>query len=129
MANISVVNLTSGKMKLKSMIINGTSISVGQYEIARLQTVELDYRDKDWQSFSDFIMEVETNGLTYKVDLNKDHYFGGGQYRYPGSGSKVRYILSGLSEDKKAIQINYAYNSPDLDRYKYSSDLKYLKTA
>ncbi|PGH53998.1 hypothetical protein CRT60_29655 [Azospirillum palustre] len=91
-----------------------------------LRSIELDYRLTDWKNFSGFIIEVEKGSVSYRANLNKDHYFGGGDYRYPGSGAKVRYILSGLSPDNKKIQMNYAYNSPDLEKYKYSDDLKYL---
>lgn len=126
MANISIINLAGTDLSLKSLAINGKYISSESKIINMLGSVEFDYRDVDWQKFNDFIMEVERGGVIYRVDLNRDHYFSGSDYRYPGSGSKVRYILSGLSTDGKSIQFNTAYNSPDLPKYKYSSDLKYL---
>lgn len=126
MANITVLNLTGINLSLKSMTINGTSIPIENSHIHMLKSISLAYLLMDWNKFSDFIMEVERDSTSYKVDLNRDHYFGGGDYRYPGSGSKVRYILSGLSSDQKKIQMNYAYNSPDLEIYKYCTDLKYL---
>ncbi|WP_372398900.1 hypothetical protein ABMY26_19875 [Azospirillum sp. HJ39] len=126
MANITVFNLTGTDLSLKSMVINGTQLPFEKSQIPMLQSIELDYRLTDWKNFTNFIFEVEKESTSYRIDLNKDHYFGGGDYRYPGSGAKVRYILSGLSSDLKNIQMNYAYNSPDLDRYKYCDDLKYL---
>ncbi|WP_146191546.1 hypothetical protein [Azospirillum humicireducens] len=126
MANISVFNLTGTDIALKSISINGTSLPIENSQISMLGCIELDYRLTDWKNFSGLVIEIQKDSVTYKADLNKDHYFGGGDYRYPGSGSKVRYILSGLSVDGKKIQMNYAYNSPDLEKYKYSNDMKYL---
>ena len=126
MANITIFNLTGANLYLNSLKINGSAIHIEKSEINMLGSIDLDYREMDWKKFTDFTMDIEKDGKKYNIDLNNDHYFAGSDYIYPGSGAKIRYILSGTSEKKDQIQMNCAYNSPDLDKYKYCSDKKYL---
>lgn len=91
------------------------------------KSIIVSYDKKSWSDFSRIWLSVEIDGDTYSIDLNKDHYFYGGDYRYPGEGSAIVYIFSGFSEDKSVVQLGQAYAKAGDNTMFYSDDLKYLK--
>lgn len=98
------------------------------WKVRDVQTYCTLYEGKDWNDFSRMWLSVSVDGKKYSVDLNRDHYFYGGECHYPGIGSTVNYIFSGFGGDGTSIQLNLGYakdNSVDLT---YSNDFKYLQS-
>ncbi|WP_148294202.1 hypothetical protein [Azospirillum sp. B506] len=95
-------------------------------KIRDVQTYCTVYDEKDWNDFSRMWLTVSVDGKQYSVDLNRDHYFFGGDCHYPGIGSMVNYFFSGFSEDGTSIQFNEGYAKGYNNDLTYSSDFKYL---
>lgn len=89
----------------------------------------MDYDQKNWNDFERFWLSIEVDGISYAVDLNRDHYFSGGDYRYPGEGSQIVYFFSGFNPDNSMVQLNQIYAKAGDSDLSYCSDFKYLNRS
>lgn len=125
MGAFNLTNLLGSEIKVKKCEINQEKIAATQVKIKYPNTLIASYNGKKWNEFSGFILDIEFNGNEYHINLNKDHYFYGGEYHYPGEGSDIDIILFGTNTSGTQIQLRLAYckNSGDLliasDDYKY----------
>lgn len=126
MGDIRLTNLTSIQFIVKKLKINETEVINSDTGIGLIHTHIAKYDLKKSSDFTDLIIEVSVKNRIYKIDLNKEHYFGGGRYHYPGAESKVGYIFSGLSVDEKKIQLNLNYASDFSFPLTYCDDVKYM---
>ena len=91
------------------------------------------YNEKYYNNFDRMILEIKIDKKYYKVDLNKDHYFSGGEFHYPGKGAQVNYMLFGINSDKTKVEMCLTYGEyfggAGAKRLLYSNDKKYLDAA
>lgn len=134
MGSIAFTNAAGPDIKILYLKINDTTLfdesalpeKTRSAKIGDKQSVVLEYNDADWNDYKRMWMKVSVEGKTYSVDLNRDHYFAGGGFHYPGNGSMVNYFFSGFSDDGSKLQFNQCYASVDSYNLTYCSDFKYL---
>ncbi|WP_144428199.1 hypothetical protein [Azospirillum thiophilum] len=126
MGDVRLTNLTSIQFIVKKLKINDTEVINSDMGIGLIHTNIFDYSESESDKFKRLIIEVSVKNRIYKIDLNRDHYFGGGAHHYPGLESKVGYIFSGLSVDEKKIQLNLNYAPKYSYPLTYCDDLKYM---
>ncbi|TAJ12220.1 hypothetical protein DMA11_13800 [Marinilabiliaceae bacterium JC017] len=120
MGKISIVNALGVRMKL----IEGSPYTFDSTEINAESSITAEVNKK---SFEKFILELEApNGVRYRYNLNKDHWYGGnGVNHYPNLYSKVNIILCG--DRGSYIETKYNYGPEDDSTIcTYSSDSKAL---
>lgn len=119
MGKISIVNALGVQMKLiegSPYNFDSTTIPAGGSITAAVSN-----------NFQRFVLELEApNGVRYRYDLNKDHWYGGdGDNHYPNPNSKINIILRG--DRGSYIETNCSYGPDDQSTIcKYSSDSKGL---
>lgn len=126
MGAVNITNVVGLKVTINSFVINGTKIFSGIASLPFGRMYATQYNAKPWSQFQGMVMEITLDNCKYKVDLNKDHYFGGGDFHYPGDGSEVSYVLLGANSDATQIQMRLAYGQAGANRLLYSNDAKYL---
>lgn len=131
-SNVYITNTTSRSLMFLNLTINKKTV-FGYCEpkkIACGNTLKFIYNKKNWDEFSDIEIWVKIKDTSYAVDLNKDHYFGGGDFHYPGNGSHVNYVLSGMENNNSKIKLGLAYGESFAGigpkRLIYSNDAKYM---
>ncbi|WP_146191545.1 hypothetical protein [Azospirillum humicireducens] len=142
MGSLSFTNVCGSAIGISYLKINDTILieksKPSEYPEVKNKILEIpdknstifSYDNKSWNDFSRIWLSIEVGGDTYSIDLNRDHYFYGGDYRYPGEGSAIVYIFSGFSEDNSMVQLSQGYAKAGDNNMFYSNDLKYLnKTA
>lgn len=126
MGAFNLTNLLGGEIKIKKCEINNEKITIAREILRYPNTLMATYNEKKWSDFSDFILEIEFNGSMYCIDLNKDHYFYGDEYHYPGDGSDVDFILFGTNTTGTQVQLRLAYCKSDDAYLTASNDYKYM---
>lgn len=126
MGAVNLTNLTGGTVTLDKFSINKTSIGGGVNNIKYPNTVMLHYNEKKCSEFSSLIIEVTLNNSKYKIDLNKDHYFYGNAYQYPGEESDIDIVMFGTNNSGSQIQLRLSYCQEETYYLTASSDYKYM---
>lgn len=126
MGMVNLTNLVAKGLSINDFSINGTKIMGSLAHLRFGQTFMASYSEKLGSEFSSLNLVLVMNGNTYHVNLNKDHYFGGGDYHYPGSDSEVSYALFGTNDSASQIQFRLSYGKAESDHLMYSNDSKYL---
>lgn len=122
MGAVTLTNLTGATVSLNNFTINDTQITNNGAQIAPGATGSYFYSNKAWNSFEDINLDVVLNGSVYHVNLNRSHYFGGGDFHYPGDGSDVAYVLLGTNSSASSIGFMLAYRQTGAATLLYSSD-------
>ncbi|WP_144428200.1 hypothetical protein [Azospirillum thiophilum] len=133
MGVINVTNVCGRKIEIINLEINGTKLIDSSFSDIRKKVKISDtatfsgfYDEKNWDDFSSFQMKLDYIGKKYYVNLNRDHFFYGSNYRYPGWGSESNFIISGIGDGDKNIQLNLCYGKSGDFSLTYSNDFKYL---
>lgn len=126
MGAFNLTNLLGSDVKIVKCEVNKEPINVMSGNIRYPYTLMTAYNGKKWDEFSGFILEIEFNGAKYHVDLNKDHYFYGDKYQYPGDGSDVDFILFGTNTAGRQVQLRLAYCKSNDAYLTASNDYKYM---
>lgn len=133
--NVFITNMAGRSINISHFKINNTELIFpsSPFRMTIGEPYSALYNEKYYNNFERMILEVKIDQKTYKVDLNKDHYFGGGDFHYPGKGAQVNYMLFGVNSDQTKIQFCLAYGEYFGDtgakRLLYSNDTKYLDAA
>ena len=122
MGAANITNVTGSVIKIVKYEVNGVDLSAYGDAILPGETLNKTYDLQPWSDFSRFILQVYVNGNTYQIDLNDGHYFGGGDYHTPGSGSDVDFTLFGSSNGGKTINLLLAYRESGAPIYIASTD-------
>ncbi len=126
MGMVNLTNLAGRGITINSFSINNTKV-IGSLSHVRFgQTFMATYNDKPGSEFSSLKLVIVMDSVTYHIDLNKDHYFGGGDYHYPGNDSDVSYTLFGTNDSGSQIQFRLVYGKIGGDHLIYTNDAKYL---
>ncbi|MFD1626479.1 hypothetical protein ACFSBS_17705 [Azospirillum griseum] len=123
---VNLTNLAGKGISINSFSINGTEITGNLKHLRFGQTFMASYNDKPGSQFTSLKLVLVMSGVTYHIDLNKDHYFGGGEYHYPGDDSDVSYTLFGTNDSGSQMQFRLVYGKGGSDRLIYTNDTKYL---
>ncbi len=126
MGAVNLTNLVGKGISINNFSINDTAITGALNHLRFGQTFLATYNEKPGSQFSSLKLVLLMNGNTYHVDLNRDHYFGGGDYHYPGDDSDVSYALFGTNDSGSQIQLRLVYGKIGSDHLIYSNDSKYL---
>lgn len=126
MGQVNLTNLTGTPVTIGKFEINGDLIAQNGTSIGSGNTLEGRYSNKDWNGFEDLILDVNLNDQSYHVNLNRSHYFGGGDYHYPGSGSDVNYVLLGLNSSGSKVVMMEAYRQEGAAYFLHDGDHKNL---
>ena len=126
--NINLTNITGQDITIANFSVNNKQLCANGTLILSGATFPFYYdeKGKGWNDFSDLTLEVTLNGNPYHVNLNRDHYFGGNDFHYPGAGSDVNYVLLGTNSSGSQIQFRLAYRQAGAATFLYSSDSKVL---
>jgi hypothetical protein len=71
-------------------------------------------------------LDIDLNNRSYHINLNRDHYFGGGDFHYPGDGSDVNYVLMGLNRGGNKVYMMQVYCQEGADHFLFDADSKVL---
>ncbi|CAM2065421.1 hypothetical protein SCOR_08575 [Sulfidibacter corallicola] len=94
MGQVNLTNITGGAISVNQFEVNGTSVGTGS--VGEGFTLFKNYDDVNWDDFENFQLSINVStGSTYRVNLSRNHFFGGGDFHYPGEGSDVNFILTG----------------------------------
>lgn len=128
MGAVNLTNVTNTIITLSDFTINGTSIAEGGTTINSGETLFSSYSGISYSNFSDLNLNVVSSisSYIYHVNLNRSHYFGGGNFHYPGDGSDVNYILTGYNGLLTSIRFKLAYRQEGADYFLYDDDDKSL---
>ncbi|WP_372398901.1 hypothetical protein ABMY26_19880 [Azospirillum sp. HJ39] len=138
MGSLSFTNAGGSAVSITYLKINDTvlikknnspdypDVKIKNISISDKNSLVINYDQKNWKDFERFWLSIEVDGISYAVDLNRDHYFFGGDYRYPGEGSAIVYFFSGFNENKSMVQLNQVYGKAGDNNLTYCSDFKYL---
>lgn len=126
MGAFNLTNLLGSEIKIIKCEVNKDKIPAFQGKLKYPNTLISSYNAKKWGDFSEFILDIEFNGISYHVNLNKDHYFYGNEYRYPGDESDVDIILFGTNATGSQIQLRLAYCKNGDNLLMASDDYKYM---
>lgn len=134
MGSIAFTNVACSSLEINYLKINDTVIFNSPQDsktkkpakINDKSTYVMDYDGAKWGDFNRMWLTITVGKDKYSIDLNKDHYFYGGDYHYPGEGATINYFFSGFSEDGKKIQFNECYLKQGDTSMTYCNDLKYL---
>jgi len=122
--NIHLTNLTGQPVTIVNFLINNTPVQLMQEGSGLMFSAT--YSDKNWDSFTGMILSIKSDSGTYNVDLNRDHYFNADNFRYPGAGSDVNYILEGTNNAASQVLLRLVYRQLAAPVYIYSGDSKML---
>lgn len=126
MGAFNLTNLLGSEIKVTKCEVNNEKIAAAHGKIKYPNTLMASYNAKKWSDFSDFILEIEFNGSEYHINLNKDHYFYGGEYHYPGEGADVDIVLFGTNTAGLQVQLRLAYCKNGDALLTGSDDYKYM---
>lgn len=126
MGSVNLTNLVGSTITILEYEINKYKMPLGSKNINFPNTLFTFYNEKKWDEFSDIIIKIQFNGAEYKVDLNKDHYFKGDGFQYPGEGSDIDIIFFGTNESGSQIQLRLAYRGDLANYLKSTDDYKYM---
>ena len=126
MGQLNVTNVVGMEVEIDILEINHVVLSKRQ-NIAAGSTYFGSYSDKTADQFEQMILTIECKGQKYKVDLNRDHWFGDNNGSYPGSDYNVNLILMGFDGDD--IIIMQAYSRITSSSFNYCSDTKKLESV
>lgn len=133
MGTINVTNVCGRTVEIINLEINGKKLIDSSFEDIRKRAKVSDtftfsgfYDEKNWDDFSVFQMKLNYMDKTYYINLNRDHFFYGSSYRYPGWGSESNFIISGIGDGNNKIQLNLSYGKSGDFSLTYSNDFKYL---
>lgn len=133
--NVFITNMAGRHIKITRFKINGMEFIPRNdpQPIPVTTTFGFLYKDKSWDKFERMILDIAIYNKQYSVDLNRDHYFGGGDFHYPGKGSQVNFMLFGVNTEATKIELCLTYGEYFGDtgakRLLYSNDKKYLDVA
>lgn len=122
MGTVSLANSLGVDVRIKEFIVNGVHILPDRTPIQAGTTGSGAYDVKSWRDFDDLIISFYVGSDLYHIDLDEKHYFGGGDYHYPGSGSDVCYTLLGTNTDSNQILVTLGYRQSGPVTYVYSND-------
>lgn len=126
MGSVNLTNLVGSTITILEYEINKYKMPLSSKNINFPNTLFTFYNEKKWDEFSDIIIKIQFNGAEYKVDLNKDHYFKGDGFQYPGEGSDIDIIFFGTNESGSQIQLRLAYRGDLANYLKSTDDYKYM---
>lgn len=126
MGALNLTNLLGGEVKVTKCQVNDEKINLMSGFIRYPNTYMTTYNTKKWDDFSKFVLTIQFNGIEYHIDLNKDHYFRGDKYQYPGDGSDVDFILFGTNTTGLQVQLRLAYCEANDAYITASNDYKYM---
>lgn len=125
MGQVNLTNITGFTVKISKFTINKETVDIAtDTNIPSGTTCEGKYDGKLWSAYDGMIMDIILNGQSYSIDLNRDHYFGGENFRYPGDGSDINYVLMGLSHEGKEVCMMQVYRQEGADRFLFDNDYK-----
>ena len=125
--NFNITNVVGVEVQIDSLKINDISICNG-LAVAAGSTYFGSYDAMTASQFNRMILTIECKGQSYKVDLNRDHWFGdNGENNecYPGSDFKVNLILMGF--EGADILLMLAYSRIANLSFTYCKDTKTLQ--
>lgn len=122
MGAVTLTNLTGATVTVNNFTVNKTPIVQNGTLLSEGTTGSYFYGDKASKDFQDLNLDVVLNGATYHVNLNRDHYFGGGDFHYPGNGADVAYVLLGTDSSASSIRFLLAYRQANAATLLYSTD-------
>lgn len=134
-SNLFITNMAGRNVEITNLKVNNTYLvaSANPRHIALCSFYKTTYNEMNWEKFERIIMDIKMGEKSYHIDLNKDHYFGGGDFHYPGKGSQVNFMLFGVNADRNKIELCLTYgeyfNDTGAKRLLYSNDKKYLDAA
>lgn len=134
-SNIFITNMAGRHTEITYLKINDTELvnSTAPYNMTLGAAYKAIYNEKYWDRFERIIINIKMDNISYHIDLNKDHYFGGGDFHYPGKGSQVNFMLFGVNPDRSKIELCLTYGEYFSDtgakRLLYSNDVKYLNVV
>lgn len=126
MGAFNLTNLLGNEIKVKKCEINNQKVDIGAGKIKYPHTLMTTYNGKKWNEFSGLIIDIEFNGNEYHINLNKDHYFYGGEYHYPGEGSDIGIVFFGTNTTGLQVQLRLAYCKSADRLVTASNDYKYM---
>ncbi|MBR9973258.1 hypothetical protein [Magnetospirillum sulfuroxidans] len=126
MGAVTLTNLTGATVSVNNFTINTVQITANGTPLPLGATGSYFYNGKSWNDFDDLNLDVVLNGSSYHVNLNRGHYFGGGDFHYPGNGSDVSYVLLGTDSSSSSIRFLLAYRQAGAATLLYSTDSKSL---
>lgn len=126
MGAVTLTNLTGATVSVNNFTINTVQIAANGTSLPLGATGSYFYNGKSWNDFDDLNLDVVLNGGSYHVNLNRGHYFGGGDFHYPGNGSDVSYVLLGTDSSSSSIRFLLAYRQAGAATLLYSTDSKSL---
>lgn len=126
MGVFNLTNLLGNEVKVTKCEVNAENITMFSGKIKYPQTCVSTYNGKKWDDFSSFILDIEFNGNNYHINLNKDHYFYGDKYHYPGEGSDVNIVLFGTNPTGLQVELRLAYCESGASDLTASNDYKYM---
>ena len=122
MGAVTLTNLTGATVSLNNFTVNNSQIVGNGAQLGQGATGSYFYGDKNWDDFQDLNLDVVLNGSIYHVNLNRSHYFSGGDFHYPGNGSVVSFVLLGTDSSASSIRFQLAYRPAGAATLLYSSD-------
>jgi hypothetical protein len=125
MGQVYLTNVTGADVTVATFSINSQTLVTDQ-PLSFATTLKSAYDGKGWNEYQDMILQVKMLDVNYRVDLNRDHYFGGGDYHYPGRGSDVDFILQGVDSQLTSIRFLLTYRQAGAQTLIYSTDSKNL---
>lgn len=131
-SNIFITNMAGRHIEISYLKINDTELvrSAAPFHTTLGYAYKAIYNEKDWDKFERIILQINVDNIPFKVDLNKDHYFSGRDFHYPGKGSQVNFMLFGINKDRTKIEFCLTYgeyfDDTGAKRLLYSNDVKYL---
>ena len=127
MGQLNVTNVVGVEVEIDSLEINNRNICNGK-NIAAGSTYFDNYDATTANQFKGMTLTIDCKGQDYKVDLNRDHWFGdNGENNecYPGSDFNVNLILMGF--DGADIVLMQAYSRISNSSFNYCKDTKKLQ--
>lgn len=122
MGQVNLTNVTGATITIIDFTINNSSLiprnPQGEATINSGSTYYGFYDQMSYQDFVDMELNIEIQlSITlavYHINLSRNHFFGGGEFHYPGEGSDVNFILTGLDSSFESIRLKLAYGKNDL---------------
>jgi hypothetical protein len=122
MGKLNVTNAIGQNVNISSLQVNGTELGSGS--ISPGETRSNEYNNKTGSQFDRMILKINCNSTSYKVDLNRDHYFGDNDGAYPGSDYDIDLILMGFDGSNIKLMQTYGKSGSFLN---YCNDTKSLQ--
>ncbi|PKU22149.1 hypothetical protein [Telmatospirillum siberiense] len=123
MGQVNLTNTTGSSVTITNFTVNNSPIQSSGTVISSGDTSFGTYNEQPWKEYSDLDLQITVNGTNWQINLNTDHYFGGGDFHYPGQGSDVTFTLIGLQGSSgQSLQLLLSYSRQDADYLIASQD-------